>query len=196
MKDNQRDIWHASTGLWPTFLMMYDSESDVIGAVGSITSCGHHGWIFWGGGGPLSRPATNSAPQQSQWKVDRSLKQVWTRANDDRWAKFRESGHVWPQYFGRGTLTCPGLWRHDITVLRVAMAINTKIINNTLLIPLCFWFAVNLDLREKKKESLFPCHMVLLREIYLATADLSRTNHFSCKAIRFPDYLDREHFSH
>lgn len=43
---------------------------------------------------------------------------------------------------------CPGLWRHDITVLRVAMAINTKIINNGLLIPFCFWFAVNVDLRE------------------------------------------------
>lgn len=102
---------------------------------------------------------------------------------------------MWLQYFGRGTPTCPRLWRHDITVLRVAMAINTKIINNTLRIPLCFWFAVNLDLREKKKESLFPCHMALLREIYLATADLSRTNRFSCKAMQFPDYLDREHFN-
>lgn len=43
-----------------------------------------------------------------------------------------------------------GRWRVS-RVLRVAMAINTKIINNTLLTPLCFWFAVNLDLREKKR---------------------------------------------
>lgn len=76
-----------------------------------------------------------------------------------------------------------------LSALNVGLAmlpkLNTKILNNSVLMSFCFCFAANVDRAgiEKRSDNFHSGNMVLLRETHLTPADILIMNQRSCIAV-------------